>query len=44
MLNLDNSKIKLLSIFTLTILFVLLATETSKAIPTRGEFEFSCEV
>jgi len=43
MLGLDNSKIKLLSIFILTVLFVLLASETSKAIPAFSrKYKTSC--
>lgn len=43
MLKLDNSKIKLLSIFTLTVFFVLLAAETSKAIPAFSrKYKTSC--
>ncbi|MEK6551882.1 MAG: hypothetical protein AABZ54_00335 [Bacteroidota bacterium] len=43
MFSLDNSRIKLLSIFTVAVFFVLLAAETSNAIPTFSrKYQTSC--
>jgi hypothetical protein len=43
MFALDNSRVKLLSFFTLTVLFILLAAETNQAIPTFArKYKTSC--